>query len=77
MFFGFITLILVLTQVFSHFSAVDKIYDLYGVSLGGRDFDLAGAIAVSAYCANLGRWTWGVRSGFLRRGLVLSALSLR
>lgn len=33
-FFGFITLILVLTQVFSHFSAVDKIYDLYGVSLG-------------------------------------------
>lgn len=33
-FFGFITLILVLTQVFSHLSAVDKIYDLYGVSLG-------------------------------------------
>ncbi|WP_122820729.1 cell division protein PerM [Varibaculum vaginae] len=32
--FGFVTLILVLAQVLSHFAAVNKIYDLYGVSLG-------------------------------------------
>ncbi len=34
MFFGLITFILVLAQVFSHFAAVNKIYELYGVSLG-------------------------------------------
>lgn len=34
MFFGIVTLILVLAQVFSHITAVNKIYDLYGVSLG-------------------------------------------
>lgn len=34
MLFGVVTLILVLVQVFSHFTAVNKIYDLYGVSLG-------------------------------------------
>lgn len=33
-FFGIVTLILVLAQVFSHITAVNKIYDLYGVSLG-------------------------------------------
>ena len=34
MFFGLITVIMVLAQVVSHFAAVSKIYDLYGVSLG-------------------------------------------
>lgn len=34
MLFGVVTLILVLVQVFSHFTAITKIYDLYGVSLG-------------------------------------------
>ena len=34
MLFGVVTLILVLVQVFAHFTAVNKIYDLYGVSLG-------------------------------------------
>ncbi|WP_270626721.1 cell division protein PerM [Varibaculum timonense] len=62
-FFGFITLILVLTQVFSHFSAVDKIYDLYGVSLGAG---ILIWLAQLLYLPTVQTWalTWVLGPGF-------------